>query len=221
MPVTPFTTRSGRNTLSPMLRGPSKYACVCISQRPGIMYIPFASMTCPRRGLVAGDGPTLAMRLPSTTTVIPRRSVPSDTSTIVVFVKVSVWAATRTLATASMSRTRSSNPRIMSSPRRVRRESGGSQEYEPRRTRATSVARQILIMPITLDDLRRFAVARSLFKPTTLRRALDRMGFVQADPIRAPARAQDLTLRHRVKDYRAGDLERLYPTLDVEEDFFL
>jgi len=76
-------------------------------------------------------------------------------------------------------------------------------------------------MPITLDDLRRFAVARSLFKPTTLRRALDRMGFVQADPIRAPARAQDLTLRHRVKDYRAGDLERLYPTLDVEEDFFL
>src|SRR5207237_427705 len=76
-------------------------------------------------------------------------------------------------------------------------------------------------MGITLDDLRRFAVARSLFKPTTLRRALDRMGFVQADPIRAPARAQDLTLRHRVKDYRAGDLERVYAKLDVEEDFFL
>ena len=64
-------------------------------------------------------------------------------------------------------------------------------------------------MLITLDDLRRFAVARSLFKPTTLKRALDRLGFVQADPIRAPARAQDLILRHRVKDYRAGDLERL------------
>jgi uncharacterized protein YcaQ len=76
-------------------------------------------------------------------------------------------------------------------------------------------------MTITLDSLRRFAVARSLFKPTTLGRALDRMGFVQADPIRAPARAQDLTLRHRVKDYRAGDLERLYAKLDVEEDFFL
>jgi uncharacterized protein YcaQ len=73
-------------------------------------------------------------------------------------------------------------------------------------------------MPITLDDLRRFAVARSLFKPTTLRRALDKLGFVQADPIRAPARAQDLTLRHRVKDYRAGDLERRYPKLDVRED---
>ena len=76
-------------------------------------------------------------------------------------------------------------------------------------------------MPITLDSLRRFAVARSLFEPTTLKRALDRMGFVQADPIRAPARAQDLTLRHRVKDYRAGDLERLYVKLDIEEDYFV
>jgi uncharacterized protein len=76
-------------------------------------------------------------------------------------------------------------------------------------------------MPIALEDLRRFAVARSLFTPTTLKRALDRMGFVQADPIRAPARAQDLTLRHRVDDYRAGDLERRYSTLDVEEDVFV
>jgi uncharacterized protein YcaQ len=76
-------------------------------------------------------------------------------------------------------------------------------------------------MPITLDDLRRFAVARSFFKPTTLKRALHRMGFVQADPIRAPARAQDLTLRHRVKDYLAGDLERRYSKLDIAEDFFV
>jgi len=76
-------------------------------------------------------------------------------------------------------------------------------------------------MLITLDDLRRFAVARSLFQPTTLKRALDRLGFVQADPIRAPARAQDLILRPRVKDYRAGDLERLYPRLGIEEDFFV
>src|SRR5882762_8384575 len=76
-------------------------------------------------------------------------------------------------------------------------------------------------MLITLDDLRRFAVARSLFRPTTLKRALDRLGFVQADPIRAPARAQDLILRHRVKDYHAGDLERRYATLDIEEDFFV
>ena len=73
----------------------------------------------------------------------------------------------------------------------------------------------------TLDQLRRYAVARSLFPPTTLARAIARLGFVQADPIRAPARAQDLTLRHRVKDYRAGDLERRYARLDIEEDFFV
>ena len=74
---------------------------------------------------------------------------------------------------------------------------------------------------ITLDDLRRFAVARSLFRPTALKRALDRLGFVQADPIRAPARAQDLILRHRVKNYHAGDLEHLYSRLGIEEDFFI
>jgi uncharacterized protein YcaQ len=74
---------------------------------------------------------------------------------------------------------------------------------------------------ITLDDLRRFTVARNFFTPTTLKRALHRMGFVQADPIRAPARAQDLILRHRVKNYRAGDLERRYATLDIEEDVFV
>ena len=76
-------------------------------------------------------------------------------------------------------------------------------------------------MPITIDDLRRFTVARNFRKPTTLNRALRQMGFVQADPIRAPARAQDLILRHRVRNYHAGDLERRYTTLDVEEDFFV
>lgn len=74
---------------------------------------------------------------------------------------------------------------------------------------------------ITLAHLRRHAVARSLFTPTTLPQAIARLGFVQADPIRAPARAQDLTLRHRVKDYVAGDLERRYPKLPVQEDFFV
>jgi uncharacterized protein YcaQ len=54
-----------------------------------------------------------------------------------------------------------------------------------------------------------------------LRSALARMGFVQADPIRAPARAQDLILRLRVKDYRAGDLEQRYASLGIEEDFFI
>jgi uncharacterized protein len=79
----------------------------------------------------------------------------------------------------------------------------------------------IAAMPVTLDDLRRHALARSLFPPTTLARAIARLGFVQADPLRAPARAQDLTLRHRVRGYRAGDLERRYARLAVEEDFFV
>src|SRR5436190_7174023 len=74
---------------------------------------------------------------------------------------------------------------------------------------------------LTLADLRRYAVASSLFPPTTLKRAIERLGFVQADPIRAPARAQDLTLRHRVTNYRAGDLERRYASLGIEEDFFV
>jgi len=73
-------------------------------------------------------------------------------------------------------------------------------------------------MSVTRAELRRFAVARSLFPPTTLGGALDTFGFLQADPIRAPARAQDLTLRHRVDGYRAGDLERQYAVLDIEED---
>ena len=73
----------------------------------------------------------------------------------------------------------------------------------------------------TIDDLRRFAVARSLFGPTTLGRALATFGFIQADPIRAPARAQDLTLRHRVGGYRAGDLDRRYAALPIAEDVFV
>ena len=64
-------------------------------------------------------------------------------------------------------------------------------------------------------------IARSLFKPTSLTRAIERLGFVQADPIRAPARAQDLILAHRVKDYRVGELERRYPRLAIEEAFFI
>jgi uncharacterized protein len=74
---------------------------------------------------------------------------------------------------------------------------------------------------VRLDHLRRYAVARSLFAPTTLGRALVKLGFVQADPIRAPARAQDLILRHRVKNYRARDLERRYARLAIEEGFFV
>ena len=72
-----------------------------------------------------------------------------------------------------------------------------------------------------LDALRRFAVARSLFQAVDLHDAIERFGFLQADPIRAPARAQDLTLRHRVTGYVAGDLERRYSTLPIEEAFFV
>ena len=76
-------------------------------------------------------------------------------------------------------------------------------------------------MTLTLSALTRYAISRSLFTPTTLPKAIAKLGFVQADPIRAPARAQDLTLRHRVAGYRAGDLERRYAQLPIEEDFFV
>ena len=71
----------------------------------------------------------------------------------------------------------------------------------------------------TVVALRRQAVLGSLLPPTTLARAIGAAGFVQADPIRAPARAQDLILRHRVAGYRAGDLERRFARLGLEEDF--
>ncbi len=73
----------------------------------------------------------------------------------------------------------------------------------------------------TLAELRRYAIARSLFKPVTLPAAIRRLGFVQADPMRAPARAQDLILYQRVRGYRAGDLERRYERLGIEEDAFV
>jgi uncharacterized protein YcaQ len=72
---------------------------------------------------------------------------------------------------------------------------------------------------LTITALRRQAVLGTLSPPTTLARAIGAAGFVQADPIRAPARAQDLILRHRVAGYRAGDLERRFARLGLEEDF--
>jgi uncharacterized protein YcaQ len=73
-------------------------------------------------------------------------------------------------------------------------------------------------MALSVSDLRHRAIGHTLFAPTTLLKAIGRLGFVQADPIRAPARAQDLILRPRVRGYRAGDLERRYPGLEIEED---
>jgi len=71
---------------------------------------------------------------------------------------------------------------------------------------------------MTLEELRRYAVARTFGKPTDLMTAIRRLGYLQADPIRAPARAQDLILRHRVKNYRIDDLEKKYPRLPLVED---
>ena len=70
----------------------------------------------------------------------------------------------------------------------------------------------------SLERLRALAISQSLFPQTTLKAAIRRLGFVQADPIRSPARAQDLILRHRVRAYRVGDLDRNYASLDIEED---
>ena len=72
---------------------------------------------------------------------------------------------------------------------------------------------------LTIETLRRRAIQHSLLRQTTLGRAIAACGFVQADPIRAPARAQDLILRHRVTGYRAGELERRFVRLGLEEDF--
>ena len=73
----------------------------------------------------------------------------------------------------------------------------------------------------SVADLRRFASGRSLSPSRTLEQAIARMAFVQADPIRSPARAQDLTMRPRVPGYRAGDLESRYASLPIEEDVFI
>jgi len=59
----------------------------------------------------------------------------------------------------------------------------------------------------TLRQLRRYAIARSLFRVSSLPRAIARLGFVQADPMRAPARAQDEL-----------DYTFRYPTLDSALD---
>lgn len=74
---------------------------------------------------------------------------------------------------------------------------------------------------ISLNNLRQYALTRSLFAPTSLGDAIERLGFVQIDPIQAPAKAHDLILRHRVTEYRQGDIERAYPELPLEEAYFI
>lgn len=75
-------------------------------------------------------------------------------------------------------------------------------------------------MPIknVQERLRRIAVRATSCKYPSIAEAVEALGFVQIDPIQAPARAQDLILRHRVPGYRAGDMDAAYPELALEED---
>jgi uncharacterized protein YcaQ len=74
-------------------------------------------------------------------------------------------------------------------------------------------------MTPSLRQLRARAAAHTFFSVGSLARAFERLPFVQADPIRAPARAQELILRQRVDGYRVGDLDREYPALNLEEGY--
>ncbi|RYX82751.1 winged helix-turn-helix domain-containing protein [bacterium] len=70
----------------------------------------------------------------------------------------------------------------------------------------------------SLAELRSYALTRSLSTKTDLLGTIQSLGYVQADPIRSPARAQDLILMQRVRGYKAGDLEKHYSALGIEED---
>lgn len=73
----------------------------------------------------------------------------------------------------------------------------------------------------SLKAIREWAVSHTLYPASSLETVLAQLQFVQADPIRAPARAQDLILRPRVQDYHADDLEVQYPNLPIDEDYFV
>lgn len=68
-------------------------------------------------------------------------------------------------------------------------------------------------------DLRKLAIKNTLFNPTDIGSALEMLKYVQIDPIQSPAKAHDLILRHRVKDYHKGDFDKQFSNLDIEEDF--
>lgn len=71
----------------------------------------------------------------------------------------------------------------------------------------------------TLKALRAHAIARNTVVAPDLHAAVGALGFLQLDPIRAPARAADLILRHRCAAYGNGDLDRAYPALPLAEDY--
>ncbi|MEP3479064.1 MAG: crosslink repair DNA glycosylase YcaQ family protein [Fuerstiella sp.] len=72
---------------------------------------------------------------------------------------------------------------------------------------------------LDLGEFKSRVVAGSFPQFSQLSDALLGLRFVQADPIRSPARAQDLMLRQRVDGYVAGDLEKTFPELNAEEGY--
>lgn len=72
---------------------------------------------------------------------------------------------------------------------------------------------------LKLSEFRKRIVAGIFPDYSNLSAAIRGMQFVQADPIRSPARAQDLVLRQRVAGYFAGDLEEKFPRLKAEEGY--
>lgn len=72
---------------------------------------------------------------------------------------------------------------------------------------------------LTSKEFRQRLIAGSFPQYPDLAAAMEGLRFVQADPIRSPARAQDLMLRQRVASYQAGELERRFPELGVEEGY--
>jgi uncharacterized protein len=74
---------------------------------------------------------------------------------------------------------------------------------------------------ISLKTMREWSILQTLRPIAPLETVLQQLQFIQADPIRAPARAQDLILRPRVEGYKEGELERRYTDLPLEEDFFV
>jgi uncharacterized protein YcaQ len=72
--------------------------------------------------------------------------------------------------------------------------------------------------PGSIDGVRSQAIAWSLRTSADIATAMSAHEFVQCDPIRSPARAQDLILWQRVAGYRVGDLDRAYSQLHLDED---
>lgn len=72
----------------------------------------------------------------------------------------------------------------------------------------------------SIDALRRAAIDHTFVESPDPLTAVQHLGFVQADPIRSPARAQDLILRQRVADYRVDDINRAYEDGGLDEGMF-